>query len=210
MEWSEFKTNFWVGMSCLLLGFLICLVMFMSAGEVLYTDNEKHYNPLENVSIIYVPYNATGEPFNKTCILPADVPTYFIPMEPPNQTYFFIVSSDTPVSKPYYISKEPPTFKVGDWVRSNPEHTTLSTGFFQGQIEQINDENVAVVRVNTDEFRHVDAYWLEHWTCKMIIHDPEIGYYCYTELFDRTYQFNDNSSGVSVIYEDNLFGEFHE
>lgn len=209
MEWNELKTNFWVGAGCLILGFLICLVMFMSAGEMLSTDNEECYNPLENISIIYVPYNATSEPFDENCTLPADVPTYYIPSEPPNQTYFLIMNCDTPVSRPYYISKEAPTFKTGDWVKSNLEHRSLSTGSFQGQIEEINDDGT-IVRVNTDEFRYVDSYWLDHWTCEMILHDPEFGYYCYTELLDNTHQFTDNTTLVSVIYADIPFGELYE
>ena len=209
MDWTILKTNVYVGVACLLLGFLMCLVMFMSAGEILSADDKECYNPLENITIIYVPHNATSEPFNESCTLPADVPTYFIKSEPPNQTFFFIISSDTPVSRPYYISKEPPMFEVGDWVKSNSEHTILSTGSFQGQIEEINDAGT-IVKVNDNEFRYVDSYWLDHWTCEMILHDPEIGYYCYTELFDNTYQFTDNTTLMSVIYADIPFGEIYE
>ena len=209
MEWNELKTNFWVGTGCLVLGFLICLIMIISVGEIPSTDDKECYNPLENITIIYVPHNATSEPFNESCTLPADVPTYFIKSEPPNQTFFFIISSDTPVSRPYYISKEPPVFEVGDWVRSNPEHSDLSTGSFQGQIEEINEDG-NIVKVNENEYRYVDSYWLDHWTCEMILHDPEIGYYCYTELLDKTYQFTDDTSVASIIYEDIPFGEFYE
>lgn len=209
MEWNELKTNFWVGVSCLVLGFLICLVMFMSAWGTLSTDDEDCYNPLENISIIYVPYNSTSEPFNESCTLPADVPTYYIPAEAPNQTYFFIMACDTPVSRPYYITKKPPVFEVGDWIMSNSEHATLSTGSFQGQIEEINDAGT-IVRVNVDEFRYVNSYWLDHWMCGMILHDPEIGYYCYTKLFDNTYQFTKNTTVTSIIYEDISSGELYE
>ncbi|MCK5012558.1 MAG: hypothetical protein KAS66_01960 [Candidatus Omnitrophica bacterium] len=181
----------------------------MSAGEILSPDDKECYNPLENVSIIYVPYNATSEPFNESHTLPAYVPTYFIPAEAPNQTYFLIMSCDTPVSKPYYVTKEPPIFEVGDWVKSNSEHSDLLTGSFQGQIVEINDIG-NIIKVNDNEIRCVDSYWLDHWTCEMILHDPEIGYYCYTELFDNTYQFTDNTTLVSVIYADIPFGEFYE
>ena len=197
----ELKTVLLVGTVCLILGFLACLVVLFISGIIPVTvNNGESVSPI-NVSVIYVPCTTLDVINNENFTLPVNVPTYYIPCAPPEPKGYFIVYTETSVSEPYYISKTPPTFEVGDWVRSNSEYKHHIKTEFQGQIIEIDDDNVSTVRLNTEEYKYIHKDWLEHWICEMVIHDPDIGYYCYTRLIDKTHIFNENSTLVSVIYK---------
>jgi len=199
MEWNDIKTNFWIGLTSFVLGFLLCGIIVISAqtGAPQVNDIEDCTRST-NVTTIYI----INESRNQTYNFSTGATIVCIPLNPPEPVGYITIRTDTPVSEPYFISKTPPTFEVGDWVRTNAEYKRCLKREFQGQIVEVGEDGVMLVRTDENETRYVDETWLEHWICEMVIYDSEIGYYCYTKLLDKTYKFNENSTVVSVIFED--------
>jgi hypothetical protein len=131
---------------------------------------------------------------------PNDIPIIYIPyIEPPQPTGYFFITSITPCSEPYYINATPSDFKVGDWVKSNSNYVFFMKNSFNGQVIEISD-NVVTVCINNDTYTHVNKYWLMHWDCVLVMYNPDIGYFCSTELMNVDY--NEDTIYITKIYAD--------
>lgn len=187
-----------VGVLAFVVGFLVCAIMVISVQSQMIEKDVEYPDCPENITTIYIVNESTSQEHNSS----TDTSTVCIPWYPPEPGAYIIIRTNTPVSEPYYISKMPPRFEVGDWVKSNPDYEHSMNKEFQGQVVEAGEDGVMFIRTNENETRWINETWLEHWICEMIIHDPEIGYYCYTNLLDKTYKFTENSTVVSAIFED--------
>ena len=171
--------------SQILLAFFFVLIIGLYIGmDIQQTIDKSNTTQLDQFIFITYP-EPLGPPIKGVII--TDMPQ----VEP------FIISSITPCSEPYYVNATLPDFKVDDWVKSNSNYVFFMKDSFNGQVIEINDD-VVTVCINNDSYTHVNKYWLMHWECEIIMHNPDIGYFCFTELMIVPY--NENTTYVTKIY----------